>query len=675
MRSLKTLFILSVALAIIPALKLNAQDLPKEAYIPNYHYYPSGDPSGLFYLDGFYYNNWGVARSKDFIHWQETEFGKRRNTIIDKLKDSNVDLETKDSLRRELVMGGSGTIVLDQYNKSGLGSENDPPLLAFWHKQTAPWNIQAIGISYSTDSAKSWSLYNPFPVLDINSREFRDPKVFWHEPSGKWVMAICWADVPKIQFYGSTNLKDWEYLSDFGPWGATDGVWECVDLFELPVDDDPSDTRWVMVISVQPLSGQYFIGEFDGTRFTLDPAFRYEFSYTDYVPDGNVIFDFEQGIDAWQMQGDAFIQSPSNQALFRQGAIMGQEGDYFINSYHNRAQGTGEILSPEFTIEKDFINFLVGGGYYPETEKIELLIKNKAVRSETGNHSGGLQWKGWDVKEFKGKKAQIRISDQQKSGAGYIYVDHIVNSDLPAVTDWEKAFWVDYGQDFYAARAWNNYAKNENRIVWTGWMGSWRYGGAEPIRGVQAVPRQLKLKTFPEGIRLIQKPIGELETLRKNERATTYNGLEGKWKPKKLQPEENSYEFLVEFDNRSAQDFGVELCVGTDQRTIVGIDATKSEVYVDRRNSGYDEFIGLFSRTFRGPLRNTEKVKLHVFIDKCSIEVFANDGETVISSKIYPDPGSTSIKFFAHHGEVDINSAKLWELSAINKASKEVKRH
>ncbi|MCW5555660.1 MAG: GH32 C-terminal domain-containing protein [Verrucomicrobiae bacterium] len=79
----------------------------------------------------------------------------------------------------------------------------------------------------------------------------------------------------KLRFYGSPNRMDWTQFNEFGPVGATGGVWECPDLFELPVNGT-NEKRWVLVVNHNPgsvasgSSGQYFIGQFDGTRFTAD---------------------------------------------------------------------------------------------------------------------------------------------------------------------------------------------------------------------------------------------------------------------------------------------------------------------------------------------------------------------------------------------------------------------
>ena len=673
MRAYRSLFIKKAKLCVLVVIiayllapnaasaQSRQQDPAYEQYNPSYHFYPSGDPTGLFYYDGLYYNNWGSASSTDFVHWEYTRFGEQRR----RASDTSLPQSVRDSLRQLNRLGGSGTIVVDVNNTSGLGKNGQPPLLSFWHNNSEPWGNQIIGLAYSLDTAKTWIRHPKFPVLDINSREFRDPKVFWHEPTQKWIMVVGWAEVPKIKFFSSTNLTDWEFLSDFGPYGAVNGVWECADLFPLQVDDDPNHVKWVLIISVQPLSGQYFVGDFDGTKFTLDHEFMMDLKKDTYIPSGEVLFDFENGTDDWVMEGTAFSESPSSQALLLQGAIMGKVGQFFANSHHDRARSTGKITSPDFLLKKDYINFLYGGNHAPDDLSINLLVDGKRVRSQTGNNSNGLQWAGWDVSEFKGKRANIEMVD---NGGGAILADHFVQSDhIAKIGEREEAFWFDYGPDFFAPRAWNNYAEQENRVVWTGWMGSWRYGGTEPVRGIQAVPRQLALKTFPEGIRLVQKPISELETLRKGKQSAPEHRFEGIWKPEKLAPSKNTYELMVEIENVSAADFGLKLGVGGAQKTLVGFDSANEKLYVDRRKSGLVDFTPLFPQLNEGPLKKrSNTLKLHIFVDNSSIEVFANDGETVISSKIYPDKSSTGIEFFASKGEIIVKKAELWELESIN---------
>jgi len=626
----------------------------EKLYSPEYHYFPSIDPTGLFYFGDHYFLNWGAAKSRDLVHWKMTPYGIERSRRG----------RPQQGAPPPVITGLSGSAVVDWNNTSGLGKNGIPPIVVM--------NLSSDGmhVAYSSDSAKTWIRHDKLAVMNNNSGTYRDPKVFWYEPQRKWVMVMPWCEIQEIRFFTSSNLLDWKYESRFGPWGAVEGQWECVDFFPLPLNGDATKIKWVLKISLQPRNGQYFVGEFDGKRFTLDPEFMTALSYDRYFPEGEMLFDFERGIDAWQMEGDAFLSNPSMEE-----GVNGKQGSRTIKS---DPLGTGKITSPTFSINKRYINFLIGGGNFPDEESVNLLVDGKVVRTQTG-HSGNahVEWRGWDVTEYIGKTAQIEIVDKKSAASwlqkAYIYCDAIMLSDeLPQPNHrvhnqgWERAFWVDWGADFYAARAWPSVAPGEKRTIWAGWMGSWKYFN-EPILGNYSVPRSLELKTFPEGIRLTQQPIKELESLRKVQKDAGENTFEGAWIPKKFTPSKNSYELIVEFENISAEEFGLKLGVGGENKTIVQYSTTTEELSVDRRHSGLNDFSTIFAGINRGPLKKrTNTLKLHIFVDKCSIEVFGNDGETVLSSKIYPDPTSVGIELFSSKGKVKVKSLKLWELGSVN---------
>ena len=241
-----------------------------ERYRPQYHFTPAAnwmnDPNGLVYYDGewhlFYQYNpfgntwghmsWGHAVSPDLVHWQHLP----------------VALPEADG-----VMAFSGSAVVDWQNTSGFGRDGRPPLVAVY--TGAREHNQSQYVAYSNDRGRTWMRPRE-PVLDVNSPEFRDPKVFWYAPEKKWVMVVSHAAEHKLGLYASPDLRHWTPMSEFGPAAAAGGVWECPDLFELPVDGDATNSRWVLVVNLNPggVAGgsatQYFVGRFDGTRFTAD---------------------------------------------------------------------------------------------------------------------------------------------------------------------------------------------------------------------------------------------------------------------------------------------------------------------------------------------------------------------------------------------------------------------
>lgn len=229
---------------------------------PQLHYTPrrgwNNDPNGLVYYDGeyhlFYQHNpfekewgnmhWGHAVSNDLIHWKELPDAMRPDkfgTVF------------------------SGSAVIDYANTSGFGKGGNPPMVAVYTADSPDREVQCV--AYSLDKGRTWTRYSGNPVIDsrefAGSRDTRDPKVFWHEPSHKWVMVLNEKDGHSI--YNSDNLKDWTYQSH------VTGFWECPELFELSVDGDPDNTKWVMYGA----SCTYMIGDFDGRTFTPEAGKYY----------------------------------------------------------------------------------------------------------------------------------------------------------------------------------------------------------------------------------------------------------------------------------------------------------------------------------------------------------------------------------------------------------------
>ena len=258
----------------------NVQSIPPaydQPYRPQYHFSPrqhwTNDPNGLVYFEGeyhlfFQYNpfgdewghmSWGHAVSRDLLHWQQLPVA---------LPEENG------------VMIFTGSTVVDEHNSSGFCAQSKPCLVAVYTGHTPETKttpaLQTQNLAYSNDHGRNWTKYSANPVLNLNMSDFRDPKVFWSNQAKHWVMAVSLPNDHKVRLYGSPDLKHWNTISEFGPAGATGGQWECPELFELPVEGQGGERRWVMKVGLNPgarLGGsgeQYFIGHFDGTRFTND---------------------------------------------------------------------------------------------------------------------------------------------------------------------------------------------------------------------------------------------------------------------------------------------------------------------------------------------------------------------------------------------------------------------
>ena len=253
-------------------------------YRPDFHFTPKAnwmnDPNGMFYLNGKYHlyfqyypdgnvwgpMHWGHAISEDLITWNEQPialYPDEKGYIF------------------------SGGAIVDHNNTSGFGKNGIVPIVAFftYHnmdgEKEGTLDFQTQAIAYSLDEGMTWKKYEGNPVIpNPGIKDFRDPKVIWDSPNNKWILSLAAGD--KIMFYSSPNLIEWEFESEFGEGvGAHGGVWECPDLFPIKVEDN-EELKWVLLVSINPggpnggSATQYFVGDFNGKRFTLDKSFNNE---------------------------------------------------------------------------------------------------------------------------------------------------------------------------------------------------------------------------------------------------------------------------------------------------------------------------------------------------------------------------------------------------------------
>ncbi|MFZ0828619.1 MAG: GH32 C-terminal domain-containing protein [Verrucomicrobiia bacterium] len=641
-----------------------------EAYRPQYHFTPEknwmNDPNGLVYYEGEYhlfyqYNpfgdkwghmSWGHAVSPDMVHWQHLPLA----------------LPEADG-----VMIFSGSAVVDWNNTSGFGKAGRPPLVAIYTGYRSSDNLQFECVAYSNDKGRTWMKYAGNPVINIHSKDFRDPKVQWYEPGKRWIMTVSLSAEHKVCFYGSTNLREWTRLSEFGPAGGTAGVWECPDLFQVPVQDT-QEKRWVLAVNMNPGSiaggsgGQYFVGQFDGTRFTAEPDSLLKPTPA-FAPEGQVIADFEgKDYGDWKVTGDAFGPGPAQGRLADQNPVEGYRGHGLVNSYYHGDAGTGTLTSSEFEISRPFLNFLIGGGSQTET-CMNLLVDGKVVRTASGEDAERLTWRSWNVSEFKNQSAVLQIVDNAKGGWGHINIDQIMLADAPARPASESALWFDYGPDYYAAVSWSDIPESDGRRLWIGWMNNWEYGGdvpTSPWRSAMSIPREVGLRQTAEGIRLVQQPAHEMELLR-DQHHEFKGGSPAEandWLAQK-HIRGNRLELAVEFDPQSTGVEGVNVLKGAKEETVIGVDRDRGTVFVDRTHSGNVNFHPKFSGMYEAPLTSRDgRVKLHVFVDAGSVEVFVNAGERVFTVQTFPSADSRGVEFFGPENGAKIGSLNVWHLKS-----------
>jgi len=285
--------------------------LYQERYRPQFHFSPkinwTNDPNGLVYYKGeyhlFFQHNpsginwgnmtWGHAVSPDLIHWTQLEhaiYPDKLGTIF------------------------SGSAVVDWNNTAGFQT-GDEKVIVCIYTSAAGYTDESKGqrftqsIAFSNDCGRTWTKYEKNPVLKHIAGDNRDPKVIWHAPSKKWIMSL-FLDGEQYALFGSPNLKEWTRLSDVPPVGTA----ECPDIFELPVDGDANNTRWVFWGG----SGNYSIGKFDGKTYVKEAGpFRFEYGNNYYAAQSYSDIPKEDGrrIQIAWMNGGRYPGMPFNQQM------------------------------------------------------------------------------------------------------------------------------------------------------------------------------------------------------------------------------------------------------------------------------------------------------------------------------------------------------------------------
>ncbi len=237
---------------------------------------------------------------------------------------------------------------------------------------------------------------------------------------------------------------------------------------------------------------------------------------------------------------------------------------------------------------------------------------------------------------------------------------HTFTSENPAST----TLWADWGKDFYAAVSWFNSPPGDPRKYWIGWFGNWEYAADEPTapqRGAMTIPRTVMLRHEPEGTRLVQAPVTYIALL---------HGTEMSMKDREIGSVNtdirkegfrgHELDIDVAFAPNGAKEFGVLVHQGAKERTVVGVSGGK--LFIDRTQSGDVGFSPKFPGRQSAPLAPSKVVRLHILLDRSSVEVFANDGQIVMSDRVFPSAASDGLEFFANRPEARIATLRMWKM-------------
>lgn len=639
-------YVLGLLLLLSGTVKGQEIDRKAQEYRPMYHFSPAkgwmGDPDGLVHYNNTYHLFWwGHAVSKDLVHWQE------------------MPRPMKEGMGFSYF---SGSVVVDKMNTGGFGKNS---MIAFYTKHLPGDSLpETQAISISNNEGQSFEYYQKNPVLDINKVFFRDPQVFWYEPDKSWKMVVSRPDVQQVHIYQSTDLKNWAFCSSFEGLGAKNSFWECPDLFELPIEGS-NKKKWLLIVGRGPNRVQYFVGDFNGKTFVTDQKLADYLSLGTGIK-GSVFEDFEDENSKWP-------ELPKEHSNKTPGVTDYLGKHYFSTA--NVSEGVIRSKSQVFTISNKAINFLIMGGNHQDSTCINLLVEGKVVRTSHGDNTRVFKWNGWDVRQWKGKRAQLELVDFNKdTTTGFIAIDQVMFSDQISNQHLEHALWLDYGPDYYATRTWRNYDTSNgltDTVHAIGWMGNWDYARNVPSKwgkGFQSLPRMMTLRETPVGLRVFQHPIPQLNQLRDSGIRQQLQ-LKDVQSLKNFKPDLNSYELDAIFTPGSAKAFGFNLLVGEGRKLELRYDPQLGELTLDRRNCTNfftdTAFTKSFAKKYALPLAlDKGSLRLHIFVDRSSIEIFANDGEKVVSATTFSSDRQPGLEAFSENGTTQLD-IKAWKLKSI----------
>jgi fructan beta-fructosidase len=235
-------------------------------------------------------------------------------------------------------------------------------------------------------------------------------------------------------------------------------------------------------------------------------------------------------------------------------------------------------------------------------------------------------------------------------------------NDNPPTT----VLWTDYGRDNYAEVSWSDIPPTDGRRIWMGWMNNWDYARAvptEPWQGAMTLPRRVAWREGPQGIQISQTPVAELQALRASV---------SHWSDHAIAPDApllaplppGGLEMQATFRLGSATAFGLDLRTALTDHTLIEYASAQQMLFIDRTQSGEISFDPTFPGRHGGPLAPSNgTIFLHVFVDTCSVEVFGNDGATVITSLIFPRAAIERLEVYAVNGAVRLVSLDVYRLN------------
>lgn len=408
----------------------------KEKYRPVFHHTPlygwMNDPNGMFYKDGLWhlYYQWNPYGSK----WQNMTWGHSSSSDLINWEHHPAAIEPNG-----LGAVFSGSSAIDTDNSAGFGKD---AVIAMY---TSAGASQIQSLAYSHDDGETFTIYPGNPVLTLES-EARDPNMFWNPETKLWTLILAHALDHEMLIFTSPDMKEWTLQSNFGKGlGAQDGVWECPDLFELPVDGT-EQTKWVLLCNINPGgpfggSGiQYFIGDFDGKTFKADTDAKgtVPTKWLDYGKDNYAIVSWSNAPDkrrtaiGWMSNWQYAAEVPTKQ--FRSANTLPREISLFTGD--DGQIYAASVPSPELTALR--------GKLAVNTKSINVNKKGKTIILPSEN-DGACEIL-MDIDPLKAGSISLTLSNENGEKSILTYAPNYETLSF----DRRESGIVDFSQDFPA---------------------------------------------------------------------------------------------------------------------------------------------------------------------------------------------------------------------------------
>jgi len=213
-----------------------------------------------------------------------------------------------------------------------------------------------------------------------------------------------------------------------------------------------------------------------------------------------------------------------------------------------------------------------------------------------------------------------------------------------------KTKWADYGPDDYAGVTWNN---TGNRRIFLGWMSNWEYANqvpTSPWRNATTVPRELALQQVGPDIYLTSQPVKELSKLAQPS-ITLKDVTVSKEYDLASKIKSPGDKFQLKLSTKQLASFSLVLSNSKGEELVIGYDKAKNQYFIDRTKAGQSGFSNKFAGRHVAPrLATTPGTDLTLLFDASSVELFADQGLTVMSELFFPTEVLSTLKLKSDTG-------------------------